>query len=113
MTQNKQKTNWLIDAVLFGGFLLALCLDLTGLPVHQWLGLAVGVLAGYHLAAHYRWVVAVTGRIFGSTSRQARTFHAIDAGLAVGFAAILVTGVVISTWLDLALASYTAWRAAH
>jgi len=113
MMQNKPKTNWIIAAMLFGGFLLALCLDLTGLPVHQWLGLAVGALAGYHLAVHGRWVVAVTGRIIGRTSRRARTFYAIDAGLAVGFAAILVTGAVISTWLDLALASYTAWRAAH
>jgi hypothetical protein len=113
MTQNKPKTNWLIDAVLFGGFLLAQLLDLTGLPVHQWLGLGVAALAGYHLAAHWSWVKAVTQRLFGRTSRQARTFYAVDAGLAVGFAAILVTGLVISTWLDLALASYAAWRTVH
>ena len=113
MTQNKPKTNWLIDAALFGGFLLAQWLDLTGLPAHQWLGLAVGVLVGYHLMAHWSWVKAVTGRIFGRTSQQARTFYAVDAGLAVGFAAILVTGLVISTWLDLALSNYAAWRTVH
>ena len=72
MKQNKPKTNWLIDAVLFGGFLLAQWLDLTGLPVHQWLGLGVAMLAGYHLAAHWSWVKAVTERFFGRTSRQAR-----------------------------------------
>src|SRR5512137_2410046 len=113
MTQNKPKTNWLIDAALFGGFLLAQWLDLTGLPVHQWLGLGVAALAGYHLAAHWGWVKAVTGRLFGRTSRQARTFYAVDAGLAAGFAAILVTGLVISTWLNLALTSYAAWRTVH
>ena len=88
MTQNKPKTNWLIDAVLFGGFLLAQWLDLTGLPAHQWLGLGVAVLAGYHLTAHWSWVKAVTERFLGCTSRQARTFYAVDAGLAVGFVAI-------------------------
>ena len=113
MKQNKPRTNWLIDVALFGGFLLALWLDLTGLPVHQWLGLAVGTLAAYHLAAHWRWVVAVTDRFLGRTSRQARTFYVVDAGLAVGFAAIVVTGLVISTWLDLTLTGYAAWRAAH
>jgi len=113
MKQNKPKTTWLIDAALFGGFLLALWLDLTGLPVHQWLGMGVAVLAGYHLAAHWSWVKAVTERFFGRTSRQARTFYAVDVGLVVGFAAILVTGLVISTWLDLALASYAAWRTVH
>ena len=30
MKQDKQKRNWIIDAVLFGGFLVALWLDLTG-----------------------------------------------------------------------------------
>ncbi len=44
MKQDKQKRNWIIDAVLFGGFLVALWLDLTGLAVHQWLGIAVGAL---------------------------------------------------------------------
>jgi hypothetical protein len=73
----------------------------------------VGALASYHLIAHWRWVKAVTERFFGRTSRQARTFYAVDAGLAVGFAAIVVTGLVISTWLDLALASYAAWRTVH
>ena len=51
MKQDKQKRNWIIDAVLFGGFLGALWLDLTGVAVHQWLGLAVGALATYHLVS--------------------------------------------------------------
>jgi hypothetical protein len=92
---------------------LALWLDLTGLSMHQWMGLGVVTLACYHLGAHTRWVTAVTGRLFGRTSRQARSFYAVDAGLAVGFAVILVTGVAISTWLDLTLASYASWRSIH
>ena len=113
MKQDKQKHNWLVDAALFGGFLGALWLDLTGVAVHQWLGLAVGALATYHLVKHWSWVKAVTARFFGRTSKQSRTFYAVDAALAVGFAAITVTGVVISTWLDLSLASYAAWHSVH
>ena len=113
MKQDKQKRNWIIDAVLFGGFLVALWLDLTGLAVHQWLGIAVGALAGYHLVAHWTWVKAVTGRLFGRANRQSRQFYAVDAGLAVGFATIAVTGLAISTWLDLGLASYAIWRNVH
>ncbi len=113
MKQHRPETHGLIDAVLFGGFLLAQWLDLTGLPAHQWLGLAVGALAGYHLAAHWSWARAVTGRFFGRTSRQARTFYAVDAGLAAGFAGILVSGLVISTWLDLGLSHDAAWRNLH
>lgn len=111
--QKKQKNNWIVAVVLFGGFLLALWLDLTGVQVHQWLGVGLAALATYHLAVHWRWVVAVTGRFLGRTSRQARTFYVVDAGLAVGFAAIIASGLAISTWLDLAQASFVAWRAIH
>ncbi len=113
MKRDTQKTNWIIDAALFGGFLGSLWLDLTGVPVHQWLGLAVGAVSGYHLVAHWKWVKAVTGRFFGRTSSQSRIYYLMDAGLAAGFAAILGTGLVISTWLDLLLASYAAWHTVH
>jgi hypothetical protein len=113
MQRDKQKRNWIMDATLFGGFLLALWLDLTGLAVHQWLGLAVGALAGYHLWVHWSWLRAVTGRLFGRTSKQSRMFYAVDAGLAAGFSIILLTGLAISTWLDLSLASGAAWRNIH
>ena len=46
MDQPKHK--WIIDAVLFAGSLICCWLDLTGVSLHEWIGLAVGVLAGYH-----------------------------------------------------------------
>jgi cytochrome b561 len=94
--QNKQMRNWIVGATLSGGFVLALWLDLTGVRVHQWLGVALAALATYRLAVHWRWVVAVTGRLFGHTSRQARAFYMVDAALALGFVAILASGLVIS-----------------
>lgn len=110
---NKPITQWIIGAALFGGFVLSFWLDLTGVALHQWLGVAIGALALYHLVAHWRWVKAVSQRFFGRTSRQARTFFVVDAGLAAGFAVIIVTGLAISTWLDLAQASYSAWLTVH
>jgi len=37
----------------------------------------------------------------------------MDASLMLGFALILVTGLVISSWLALALENYAAWRNIH
>lgn len=113
MKQNNQKRNWLVDAVLFGGFVGSLWLDLTGVTAHQWLGLTVGALAGYHLWKHWTWVKAVTARFLGRTSRQSRTYYVVDAGLSIGFSAISVTGLAISTWLNLPLASYATWLDVH
>jgi hypothetical protein len=104
---------WLVDAALLIGFLICFFLDLTGLALHQWLGIAAGALAAYHLLSHTNWVKAVTRRFFGKTSAQARLYYLIDALLLTGFAGMIGTGLVISTWLNLSLASYAAWHTVH
>jgi hypothetical protein len=113
MRRDRHKTNWLIDASLFAGFLGSLWLDLTGVAAHQWLGLTVAVFSGYHLWKHRSWVKAVSGRLLDNASRHLRACYLVDAGLAAGFAAITVTGVAISTWLNVTLPSYAAWHAVH
>ena len=113
MKTSKHKWNWIIDATLLVGFLAAFFLDLTGLVVHQWLGVAVSSLAGYHLVSHWTWIKSVTLRLVGRTSRQARRYYVIDAGLMLGCAVILVTGGVISSWLALPLENYAAWSNVH
>ena len=70
MKQQRSKFNWMIDAVLFIGFILLFFLNLTGLALHQWIGIAGGALALYHLITHWDWVEAVTKRFFGRTSSR-------------------------------------------
>jgi hypothetical protein len=113
MKTNKQKHHWLIDAALFSGFLLSFWLELTGMELHQWLGVAIGVVAGYHLLTHWNWVKAVTDRFFKQTPLQARLYYVVDATVLIGLATISVTGLVISTWFDLALTNYALWKSLH
>ncbi len=113
MKVNKQKHNWLIDAGLFIGFLLSFWLELTGVALHQWLGAAIGTVAGYHLLTHWTWVKSVTDRFFKQTSRQARLYYVIDVTMLVGLATIIMTGLVISTWFDLTLTNYALWKSIH
>jgi hypothetical protein len=56
----KQKTYWWVDLVLFGGFLVAFFLSLTGVDLHQWIGVFGVLLASYHLLAHRDWVNTVS-----------------------------------------------------
>ena len=108
-----QKTKWWIDLVLFGALLLAFYLDLTGVELHQWIGILGAELAIYHLVDHWSWVSAVTRRLSGKASEKARGYYALDAALLMGFAGISVTGLAISTWLDLGLANASAWLNVH
>lgn len=103
----------MVAAGLWIGFLVAFFLDLTGVDVHQWLGIILAGLAGYHLIAHWNWVKAVSAKFMGRTSGQARLYYLIDAGLLLGFAMITITGVAISTWLNLSLDSYEIWKNVH
>jgi hypothetical protein len=81
--------------------------------IHQWIGILCGLLAAYHLFIHRDWVGAVSKRFFGKTSGQARMHYALDALLLLGFVLIGVTGLVISTWLNLPLSDFTTWLNIH
>jgi hypothetical protein len=110
---NRQTWNWITDAILLIGFVVAFFLDLTGLFLHQWLGVALVLFAGYHLLSHWDWVKSVARRFWGQTSKQACRYFLVDAGLMLGFALILATGLVISSWFALPLENYAAWENIH
>jgi len=101
MKNNRSSKNWLIDATLFGSFIALFFLELTGVVLHQWLGIAAGALAGYHLIAHWDWVQAVVERLLGRTTWRARLYLLVDVLMFAGMATIVLSGVLMSTWLNL------------
>ncbi len=113
MKNKSHQLNGLIDGVLLAGFVLACFLNLTGQEAHQWLGMATGAIALYHLWRHQAWVRAAGRRWLSGLANRARIYALIDLGLFVGLAAIISTGIVISSWLNLPLSNYAAWRAWH
>ncbi len=110
---NKNKTNWIMDVILFSIFVIAFWMDLTGMALHQWLGVGIAALTLLHLTLHWKWVVTVTTRFFGRTSNQARLYYLVDFFLLGGLATITLTGLLLSTWLNLPLTSYAFWRSLH
>jgi hypothetical protein len=110
---NRSKMNWILDVTLFAGFLVACWLDLTGVDMHQWLGMAVGIMGNFHLLAHRSWVKSMTTKFFKNLTTQARTYYLLDLGLFLGFSTILVSGLYISTWFALPGAVNPAWKQLH
>lgn len=102
----KQKAYWLVEAILFTGFLAAFFLSFTGVELHQWIGIFGGLLTLYHLISHWDWVNAVNQRFFGRATWTVGFKFTLDSGLLVGFVLVVATGLVISTWLDLMLNNY-------
>jgi len=108
-----QKSKWWVDVFLFGSFIVTFFFDLTGLILHQWIGFAVCILAAYHLLSHWKWVRAVSKHFFDKLTNRSRLYYLIDVVMAVGFSIVLVTGMVISTWLNLSLTNFTEWLTLH
>lgn len=113
MKANKQKYRWLIDLLLLTGFLLSFYLNFTGVAVHQWLGVFISLLAGVHLMMHWDWVKSVTARFIKGTNSRSRLFYAVDFFVMLGAVIILETGLMISTWFNLALTDYSIWLDIH
>ncbi len=112
-TNYRSLINWLIDGLALVGFLISFSLDITGLALHEWLGIAVGAVCLLHLVLHWDWVKKVTRKFFTGVSWRSRLNYLIDGFLMSGFTVILFTGLVISDWLNLALTYYDVWRSVH
>jgi hypothetical protein len=110
---NAQKTNWWLDAVLFAGFLVTFFLNITGVEIHQWIGVGIGILLMAHLIRHIDWVGTVVTRFLGKCTASSRINLVLDGLLMGGFAMIIFTGLIISTWLNLDFINYSGWWTVH
>ncbi len=109
----KNRLKWLVNGVLFIGFLITYFLDLTGLQLHQWLGLLVGAVTLFHLLNHWPWVKAITQRFFRSSTNISRFNYLLNASLAGGIAFIIASGLIISTWFGVNGSLFEIWRFLH
>ena len=113
MKNNKHKTNWYLDVILLLLFLILFFMDITGVALHQWLGVGLGLLIMIHLINHWDWVECIISRFFGKTSNKARLYAVIDALLLLGLVMIIESGLVISTWFNLTWIDYATWWEIH
>lgn len=93
---NRSLTNLLLDIALTAGFVVSLWPSLTGLALHEWLGLAVGAGLIVHLVRHWKWVVGVTRQFLGKLPIKTRVLHTLDAMLLLSFLCIIGSGVAMS-----------------
>lgn len=96
MTRKRTIGGLLPDILIAVGFVVSMRPFVTGLTVHEWLGLAVGAGVVAHVALHYRWIVGVTKKRFGKLPARTRIYYLIDASLLVAFLAIIGSGVAMS-----------------
>jgi len=107
----------IVDVILFVIFLLVINVPLTGLPIHEWLGILIGAGFIVHLLQHGEWIATTTRRFRSASSFQNRLNYLLTAGLFIGFASIIVSGLLISEvalpWIGFTPGGGTFWLWIH
>ena len=113
----KTKTNLLIDLSILLGFLIAFEPDVTGIEIHEWLGLTLFFTLLVHLVLHWQWVVKVTLRFFKKMSLNIRINYLVDFLIFLAFITLNLSGLLISKFalqkLGINLPRNGAWKQVH
>lgn len=100
MRQNRPMANVLarvcLDVGLTTTMLALFSFHLTGLALHEWLGLGLCVLIPTHLLVSWDWLAATTRRLVGPLPWRVRLTYLLNAALFVSIVVVTLTGLVIS-----------------
>lgn len=116
-SSKRRKFNIALDVFLLLAFLLLLSPRLTGLPLHEVLGLIVFIPVIAHLLSSWQWIQLTSTKIFTATKPRARINYFINAILFILVVVVIVSGFFISEIIvpaaGMNIVKDTAWRAVH
>ena len=106
-----------LDVTLLVVLLLLYAPRLTGLPLHEWLGIALGVPLLVHILLSWPWVSRGTVRLVTHAGARARINYLLNWVLFILVVLEIASGVVISQAalpsLGLRTINDESWRALH
>lgn len=106
-----------LDLALFGGFLAVLSPGITGLPVHEWLSLALTLPVLFHLVINWDWTVRIAKTFWARLMSVSRVNFVVDALLFGSTVTVMMSGLVVSRviagTLGLATSAGAVWHTLH
>jgi len=116
-SSTRSKFFLLFDIGLTLALLALLSVALTGLALHEWLGIAFIAVLVLHLLLHWQWIAGAALRWLRSLSWQMRLTFLVDSVLFVTMTLVIFSGLVISEvalpLMGLTTSRNFAWRAIH
>lgn len=88
--------NFWVDIALFLMFIVDMNTHLTGIPVHEWLGIVFGGTLVYHILLHWRWISNATRKLFAKLPAIQRIRYLVDLLLFVVMVIVVASGIWIS-----------------
>lgn len=93
---SKLEKNFNIDIALVLLFLIIMEPKFTGLVLHEWIGLIVGIIFIVHVFMHWQWIVEATKKYFKKFPKKAKLNYVLDILLLLGSVGILLSALPIS-----------------
>ena len=91
----RTRLDFWFDGVLLVAYTLAYSLGFTGLAIHEWLGIGIGVALLLHLTLHWDWVLRTSRRLLRRGGRD-RLIWLVNLALLLAMTLCVVSGVLIS-----------------
>jgi cytochrome b561 len=92
----QNRTKLLIDLLAFVAFLFTMDPRSSGIPVHEWLTIAVTGVIIVHLLLNWSWIVDVTKRLFIKSTNGSRLNYVLNWLLFIDGVLIMLSGIMIS-----------------
>ena len=113
--QNRNKL--LIDLIAFIAFLISMDPRSSGIPVHEWLTIAVTGVIIFHLLLNWSWIVDVTKHLFIKSTNGSRLNYVLNWLLFIDGVLIMLSGIMISQsvmpFFGITVPENFAWRELH
>lgn len=93
---NPNKTNLIVDIILFTAYLIVSSPALTGNTLHEWISLALIATILIHLLLHWQWLVKITLEFFKKMFHTSRLNWLINFLFFTAFTGATVSGILIS-----------------
>ncbi len=113
----RNRFNLYLDIALFAAFLLADAPHGTGIPVHEWLSIALIIALIVHLLLHWNWITSTIQRFVANGMGRNRVNFVLNSLLFIDVVVIMFSGIMISRAalpaLGITVPTGFAWRRLH
>ncbi len=91
----RARIDFWFDAALLLGFTLAYSYGFTGIAIHEWLGIALGIALLFHLTLHWDWVLRTTRKLIDPRGRD-KVIWLVNLALLFAMTFCIASGILIS-----------------
>ena len=91
----RTRLDFWFDAALFLGYTLAYSYGFTGIAVHEWLGIGLGIALLLHLTLHWDWVIRTTAKLLRPRGHD-KVIWLVNLALLFAMTLCVASGILIS-----------------